>query len=503
MVFEFKFPDVGEGITEGVLISWKVKEGDTIKEDGVLAEIETDKAVVEIPSPKAGTILKLHHKEGDTVPVGSTLVTIGEKGESAPPTKEAPKEEPKPEEKKDAGTVIGDIPEYEEEKEEVAEHHYFFLKSGESVKSLSELKDKLVHIDDETFSHHVSDYKNDFANWIEDVLKNQTLANEIRFADTKQGVLDLLNQKKPVAKPAAKTKAGKAMPGVRKLAKEKGVDLSTVTGTGKLGEITKTDVAKISGLEAAPAKKVGGIKITKREYDLFGYIEKVPFKGIRKLIADNMSNSSLKTAAVTHFDEADVTHLWDIRKQEKDKLAEKGIHLTFMPFIVKAVIAALKRHPYLNALIDEANATIIVKKYYNIGIAVDTPAGLVVPVLKIVDKKSIEDLAKEMGIIVKKAVDRKLDLAEMKGGTFTISNAGSIGGIYATPIINYPEVAILLTGKITDKPVVLEGEIVIRKILPLSLTFDHRLVDGAEAARFVNALKSYLEDPHKLLLELQ
>jgi len=446
MTFEFKFPDVGEGITEGEIVKWHVKEGDTVKVDQVIADVETDKAVVEVPSPRAGTIVKLHGAEGDAIKVGDTLITIGETGESTPSkkeVKEVSKEEPKAmaselkkayDEPKETSTVnepeaagvVGELPEYKEEEEKQIKYQ------KESVK-----------------------------------------------AET------------PV----------KALPAVRKLAEELSIDLSHITGSGNQGEITKEDVKSASGTTETKTSK--GITIKKREYDLFGYTETIPFKGIRKTIAKHMIEASTKTAAVTAFDEIDVTHLFEIRQKEKVALEKKGLKLTFMPFIIKATIEALKKHPYLNANVDDEKEAIVLKKYYNIGVAVDTKDGLIVPVIKIADSKSVEDLAGELVKLSAAANERKINLGDLKGGTFTITNIGAIGTAFGTPIVNYPEVAILLTGRIADKPVAIDGKVEIRKILPVSLTFDHRVTDGAEAARFMNDLKIELEDPDRMLLHLK
>lgn len=416
MTYEFKFPDVGEGITEGEIVKWHVKPGDKVKADDVLVEVETDKAIVQIPSPKTGTILKLYAEEGTIVKVGSVLVTIDDGSTSMKETVA---------EKKGSVGVIGSLPEYE----------------PQQVISAAPLKTTAVS------QTHV-----------------------------------------------------KALPAIRQLAKEKGVDLAKIAPTGPSGTITEDDVMKASDMheQAEPAK---GLKITPRDYDLYGYIQRIPLKGTRRTIAKRMLESSQKTAAVTAFDEADVSHLFEVRQKEKKFLEQEGIDLTFLPFVTKAVIAALKKHPILNAVYDEEKEEIVVKEYYNIGFAVDTADGLLVPVIKIADKKSVEDLAREMQKLAKATRERTIDLGDMKDGTFTITNIGSIGGTFGTPIINPPQVAILLTGRIQDKAIVKEGNIVIRKMLPLSLTFDHRILDGAEAAKFINDLKSYLEDPDRFLLE--
>ena len=277
-------------------------------------------------------------------------------------------------------------------------------------------------------------------------------------------------------------KAITVLPSVRKLAKDLGVDLNKFPVSG--ARITKEDVNAVAKTVPRVVKK----------YDLWGYVERVPFKGIRKTTAKNMVQSAYTIPHVTHMDEADITELVKIREKEKFNAGKKGINITYTPFIVKAVIAALKEHPLLNSTLDEENGEIIIKKYYNIGIAVDIEDGLIVPVVKVADQKTLLQLGKEMHDLSEKAKNRTIDLGDLKGGTFTITNIGVIGGIFATPIINYPEAAILATGKIHDKPLVVNGSIEIRKVLPLSLSFDHRIIDGAEAARFVNTLKGYLED---------
>jgi len=383
MPFDFVLPDLGEGITEGEIRRWLVKEGDAVNEHQTILEVETDKAVVEVPSPKKGFVQKIYKLEGEIAKVGDVLLTIAEKLEE------------KKEEKKSFG-VVGRLPEAEE-------------------------------------------------------------------------IL--------------------ATPVVRSLAKRLGVDIEKVKGTGPMGRITEDDVVKASG------------KVTDLTKDQFGPIERVPFRGVRRSIAKNLIASMRTAAFVTGMDDADVTSLWRLREKEKKIALKKDIRLTFLPFFMKAVQHAIATHPMLNASVDEASEEIIVKKYCNIGVAVDTADGLMVPVVKDVNKKTILDLAKELQELSTKAKDRKLKLEELKGSTFTISNFGSFGGTYATPIINYPDVAILGTGKISDRPWVKDGQIVIRKVLSLSLTFDHRVVDGAEAAQFLNKIIQYLEDPDQIFIE--
>ena len=407
MAKEFRFPDVGEGITEGEIVRWLVKEGDEVQIDQALAEIETDKAIVEMPSPYAGTVLKLHFKEKDLVKVGQPLVTIGAKGEILAAGTPAPAPLPARPGAASAPGLPGMIP-----------------------------------------------------------------------APGRPG--EVL-----------------ATPGVRSLAKGLGVDLAAVHGTGPGGRITEDDVR---AFQAAPAEKKVAIKV-KAKYDLFGSLERIPLRGIRRATAKKMRESLDHAAHVTHCDEADAGPLEALRQKMKPEIETAGTKLTYLPFIVKALIEALKLHPTLNATLDEDENEIVLKKYYNVGIAVDVPDGLIVPVIKFADQKSVADIAAEIQALAKAARERTLDLADLKGGTFSITNVGVIGGDFATPIINYPEVAILATMKIADRARVVDGAIVVKKILPLCLSFDHRVVDGAEAARFTKDLVRFLEAPESLPLK--
>jgi len=426
MVYEFKLPDLGEGIHEGELIKWLIKEGDKVEEHQNIAQVETDKALVEVPSPKTGTILKLHHKEGETLKVGDTLVTIGEKGEKVSVPKAAP---PK--------------------------------------KVVTETK-KVVH--------------------------KQQAPTVIGVIEEAKGVEKHIEIKRDRARGAVQ-----AVPAARALAKELKVDLSTVKGTGPGGVITVKDVkGDGAGKPVVAGRAVTGPKVT---FESYGRVLKIPFRGMRKKIAENMVLSEHKAVHVTHMDEFDVTKLWEIRKEKKALAENQGYPLTFLPFITKACCIGLKAHPYLNSSLDEEDSSIVIKQYYNIGIAVDTTDGLMVPVVKGADKRSIFDIAKEIYKLAEQARDRSIKLEDLKGGTFTITNIGSLGGLFATPIINYPEVAILALGRIYEKPVVVKGKLTVRKVLPISLAFDHRVVDGAYAARFANNLKKHLEDPDLLMMD--
>ena len=403
MAYEFKFPDVGEGIHEGTLVKWLVKEGEQVEADQNIAEVETDKAVVEIPSPKKGTLLRIYHKEGETITVGEILAVIGEKGEKVA-------DKPLESRKHYTGSIVGFVPEKAED----------------------------------------------------------------------------IDTKKKKASPEAYESVA-AVPAARKLAKDKGISLAVIKGTGPGGIITVRDVESASGSKAKVSKK----------YDIFGYVDRIPLKGIRKITAEKMIQAVRNAALVTHHDHVDVTELAELRKKEKDKAAKQGVNLTYLPFIIKAAIEAIKKHPHVASSVEEDE--IIVKKYYNIGVAVDTPEGLMVPVVKGADKKSLYDISKEIENFVEKAKTRKIDLMDLKGGVFTITNIGVIGSTYFTPIINYPETCILGTGRIEDQARVLDGKIVVRKVMPISFTYDHRVLDGAEAARFMNDLRALLENPKSLL----
>ncbi len=396
----FRFPDVGEGITEGEIVRWLVKEGDEVKADQPVAEIETDKAIVEMPTPFPGTVLKLHFKEKDVVKVGQGLITIGAKGESP-----------------DAADA----------------------------------------------------------------------AVSPTFAGGPKAVPGA-----PLPGAAIRTAGGpiQATPMIRKLAQELGLDLAAIPGTGPQGRITEDDVraakARTETLRAVPK--------VKSKYDFYGTLERIPLRGVRRATARKMHESVSTAAHVTHFDEADAATLAALKDRLAPEAARLGVKLTFLPFIVKALVAALKLHPILNSTLDDEDQEIVVKKYYNIGIAVDIPDGLIVPVVKMAEQKTVFDIAGEIKTLAEAAKARTLDMGDLKGGTFSITNVGMIGGEGATPIINYPEAAILATMKIADRVRAVGGIAVVKKTLPLCLSFDHRVIDGAEAGRFMNDLKKVLED---------
>ncbi len=409
MVFEFRLPDVGEGVAEGEVVKWLVKEGAEVGENQPLVEIMTDKVNVEIPSPKKGTVLKLMAKEGEVVKVGQVLLVIGEKGE-----------------------------------------------------------------------------------------QTATKAAEPSTAKTAPVLVKAeLSATAPLTQPIVSKKPQEilATPATRKLARDLGVDLSLVQGTGAGGRIIDEDVQRF--------KKTGAriVAVAVSVPGKAGSEERVPLRGIRRKIAERMVMSRHTAAHVTHVDEVDMTEIVQLREKTRETAEKRGAKLTYLPFIIKALLPALKQYPYLNATLDDEKGEIVLKKYYNIGIATNTEQGLVVPVLKDADHKSITQLADEIARLSDKARAGQLTLDEIQGSTFTITNVGGIGGVFATPIINYPEVAILGVHKITKRPIVKDNQIVIRDMTYLSVSFDHRVLDGVIAAEFMNAIKRYLEDPKLLLLE--
>ncbi|MBM7621758.1 pyruvate dehydrogenase E2 component (dihydrolipoamide acetyltransferase) [Bacillus tianshenii] len=454
MAFEFKLPDIGEGIHEGEIVKWFVKPGDEIEEDDVLCEVQNDKAVVEIPSPVKGKVTELKVEEGTVCTVGQTIITL-------------------------------DAPGYEDLKFKGDDHGSDEEKADEKT--------------------------------------------EGQVQATAEAGQDVKKEEAPKEEPKAETGAGAgeqvevdpnrrviAMPSVRKYAREKGVEIRQVAGSGDNGRVLKSDIdAFLSGgnakaeettaTEAAPAAKEEAKTEAKKEKQAIPagqYPEtREKMSGMRRAIAKAMVNSKHTAPHVTLMDEIDVTDLVAHRKKFKNVAADKGIKLTFLPYVVKALTSALREFPVLNTSLDDATDEIVHKHYYNIGIAADTEKGLLVPVVKDADRKSIFSISNEINELAGKARDGKLASDEMKGASCTITNIGSAGGQWFTPVINHPEVAILGIGRIAEKPVVKDGEIVVAPVLALSLSFDHRMIDGATAQNALNHIKRLLNDPQLLLME--
>ena len=413
MAFEFKLPDIGEGVHEGEILKWLVNEGDVVKEDQPLVEIMTDKVNAAIPSPRAGKILKRFGKEGEVIRVGSVLLVIGEAGESAPAASAPATHAPAAPER---GASMGTAP------------------------------------------------------------------------------------------AAASTGKAQATPAVRKLAREVGVNIDAVAGTGPGGRVTEADVkAAASGAKAPPAR-VAAQPLATRPAPTPTAIapgereERIPLRGMRKRIADHMHEAKSHAAHFTYVDEADMTEIVALRERAKKVAEARGVKVTFLPFIIKAVTHALKDHPMLNASLDEAKQEIVIKRYYNIGMAANTDQGLIVPVIHDADRKTILELARDVEALADRARTNKLSLSDIQGSTFTITSVGKLGGVISTPIVNYPEVAILGVNKIEKKAVVRDDKVVIREMMNLSLSLDHRVVDGYVGAVFLADVIKYLEDPNHFLL---
>lgn len=428
-MFDFKLPDLGEGIHEGEIVKWYVQVGDTIEEDDPLVDVETDKAAVTIPSPASGKVVQLGGQVGDTVMVGEVIAVIEERPGEATAEPEIPAED-----------------------ERVA----------------------------------------------------------------------------PARGPAP------AAPATRRLARELGIDLKLVTATGPGGRITPEDVRSFADQSTAapteeeasvevkiPEKEVVRARLAEADYaaqacatipfldleplpdfEQWGPVERQPLRSIRRKVAHKMVTSMTLVPHVAHMDEADVTLLEEFRLKERARReGQPGGHLTLLAFVIKAVTAGLRATPAFNATLDPFKEEIIYKNYYNIGIAVDTGKGLVVPVIRDTDRKSIIEISTAIENLAETAREGNIEVFDLQGGTFTITNVGPLGGTALIPAINYPEVAILGMGRVQEKPVVRKGEIVVRKMLPLTLSFDHRVADGADAARFVSEMVRELSDPNLLLLE--
>ncbi|MBD9706629.1 2-oxo acid dehydrogenase subunit E2 [Enterococcus faecium] len=545
-VFQFKLPDIGEGIAEGEIVKWFVKPGDTINEDDTLLEVQNDKSVEEIPSPVTGTVKNVIVPEGTVANVGDVLVEIdapghedneGDSGvaaESQTPAK--PAAEPTVDTESAGSSSEGvfqfklpDIGEGIAEGEIVK----WFVKPGDTINEddtlLEVQNDKSV---EEIPSPVTGTVKNvivpegTVAN-VGDVLVEIDAPGHNSAPSTSAPSAEAPKEKVETSDSASVVEAADpnkrvlAMPSVRQFAREKDVDISQVTATGKGGRVTKEDIENfLAGApSSAPAKSEAPEAATPKEAapaaeskpaepakpfksNLGDLEERVAMTPTRKAIAKAMVNSKHTAPHVTLHDEVEVSKLWDNRKRFKEVAAVNGTKLTFLPYVVKALTATVKKYPVLNASIDDANQEIVYKHYYNIGIATDTDHGLYVPNVKDADRKGMFAIADEINEKAKLAHDGKLSAEDMRNGTITISNIGSVGGGWFTPVINYPEVAILGVGTIAQQPIVnAEGEIVVGRVMKLSLSFDHRIVDGATAQQAMNNIKRLLADPELLMME--
>jgi len=439
MAFEFHLPDIGEGVVEGEIVKWKVAVGDVVKLDQPIVEIMTDKATVEIPSPRAGTITAINYKDGEICPVGKVLLVIddGVAGSAKPAAgnghghAKAPEHSPAPQLQ-----LAGNLPES---------------------------------------------------------LPVTRAAIEVVDATASRGrVL--------------------ATPATRRLARQLGIELGRVAPTGKRGRVTTDDVKQYgaagstvaiprlteSVLPALPAAK----SFAPQAIAVGGDEERIPLRGMRKRIAESMTRSTHTAAHFTYVEEIDMTELVAVRERAKARAADRGVKLTYLPFIMKAVVSGLKKWPMLNASLDETTQEIVRKKYYHVGIAAQGPQGLVVTVVRDADRRSIFEISKEIERLGDAVRAGTATREELTGSTFTISSLGKLGGVLATPIINFPEVAIIGVHKIEEKPAVRGGQIVIRQLMNLSISVDHRLADGWDGAMFLQDVKTLLEDPTTMFMEM-
>ena len=446
-----------EGVQSGDITELLVQEGEVIAKDQGVVEIEAGKATLQVPSTHAGKVSKIHVKAGQTVPTGAILVTIdAEVASSAPP----PAPTPSPPRTETAPAPASTSP----QSVVPAAHQDSPAPQPTAPLSAPPMTTPMV---------------------------------------TAKGSVAVAPQMAPTSAPANDDPNIPAGPAVRRFAREVGVDLRNVKGTGEGSRITREDVLALvrQAAQGAGASANGGkAKRAGGQQDSWGPVHIEKMTRIRRTIAEKMHESWTSVSRVTNFDDADVTELERMRVSSKDDYAKAGIKLTAMPFVIKAVAMALREHPTINASIDMANDQIIYKDYIHIGIAVDTDRGLVVPSLRNADQLSISEIARSLSQISENVRNSRFTVADLQGSTFTISNLGAIGGSYSTPIVNVPEVAILLIGRSREMPVVVNGSIEVRLMMPLSLSYDHRLVDGATAARFLNELMGYLRAPSRLLL---
>jgi pyruvate dehydrogenase E2 component (dihydrolipoamide acetyltransferase) len=438
---EFKLPDIGEGVAEGEIVNWLVQEGDPVAENQEMVEVMTDKATVTIGAPKAGKVSERRFKVGDTVPVGEILIVLDLDGEGAAapaPAPAAQKPAPAPAPQKPAPAAS----------------------SGPVASAVGDIREHLPGMSATAAAPRQNDY----------------------FTD------------KPLAAPAT-----------RKLARELGVDLRQVSPSGSSGRVTREDVERHATEASQPAKApaaapaAGAPAAPPRAS---AEDERVPIRGLRKRIFENMARSKHTAAHFNYIEECDVGRLMELRERARPHAERAGVKLTFLPFIVKAVVASLKLHPRINSVIDEQAMEHVLRKTYDIGVAMATEAGLMVPVVRGADRLSILDVAREIDRLAGAAREGKSQREDLGNSTFTVSSLGKLGGFVAPPIINYPEVGIMGVHAIKKKPVVRGDQIVVGDVMMLSFSFDHRIIDGDVGAVFAQEIVSFLENPDRLLVEM-
>lgn len=440
MAFEFHLPDLAEGMTEAEVVGWKVKEGDVVELDQPLVEVMSDKATVEIPAPRAGTLVRIAYKEGEICQVGEVLFVIDEGGSAKVSAPAASAAQP-------------------------------------------------------------AQVKNGNGNGHAAPRAEVPSASDTRVAEiarsTAPEIIDASSGRSRVL----------ATPATRRLARQLGVDLGSVQPTGKRGRVTSDDVKRQAKGGPAPASAPRSVQPPATSFKPVqvpagGEEERIPFRGMRKMIAENMSRSVLSAAHFTYVEEMDCTELVAVRKRAAERAKERGVRLTYLPFIMKAVVAGLKKWPQLNAALDETTQEIVRKKYYHLGVAAQGPQGLAVTVVRDCDKRSIFEIAAELERLSAAVRDGKASREDLTGSTFTITSLGKLGGVLATPIINFPEVGILGVHELKERPAVVDGEICIRWLMNMSISLDHRLVDGWDGAMFLQDVKALLEDPTLMFMEM-
>lgn len=530
MTIEYKLPELGEDIETGEVINVYVSPGDTVSEEQPLMEIETDKAAIEVPSPASGVIKSLHVSDGETIKVGQLLVTIedGEGGDTeSEATEEAPEQsaeaesaEESAEEEKDEEITPESEDEAEEAKEESAEPESADEPEAEEIEQ--ELEDEPEDEAEETKEESAEPEPKDKQ---EDDSEDETEAEETEDEpeEAKEPSAEPEPEDEPEVKEESEIEEEKsqevkdapsqpvpASPSVRRLARELGIDITTVKGTGPGGRISEADLRASAGSEKkakapedkAPAPKKESTKKTKtKTKSKPGGEEREKMSKVRRLTAERLTEA-WKAPHVTQYDKADITELEALRKQFGESVGKSGGKLTMTSILIKVVAKTLKEFPEMNASVDMESSEIVYKHFYNIGIAVDTERGLLVPVVKDADKKNITELSVELADISERARNKKVTADELRGGTFTITNLGGIGGTYFSPVLNAPEVGILGVSRSFMEPVYVEEEFVPRLMLPLSLSYDHRLVDGANAIRFLRRVIERLEEPHSWFLKI-
>jgi pyruvate dehydrogenase E2 component (dihydrolipoamide acetyltransferase) len=451
--FEFKLPDIGEGVKEGEIVTWLVKVGDSVAEDQEMVEVMTDKATVPIGAPKAGTIAELRANVGDTVPVGSVLLVIETAG----------------------GAAAGEAPAATETK----------------ASAVGDLKENLPGM--------------------------QAPSQSSPGASTQPAPsAPSPGASTPSAPSAPASQNGSyynekplAAPATRKFARERGVDIRTVTPTGTAGRVTRDDIqSATSGSPTAPASQGATSAVSISPVPPASPVpvapseERVRIAGMRKRIYESMARSKHTAAHFTYVDECECTALIALRSRLKPHADAAGAKLTYLPFIIKAVVASLKKHPFMNCLVDDTTKEMVLRKTYDIGIAVATDAGLIVPVLRGADRMTLLDISKEIDRLATDARNGKTAREDLGGSSFTVTSLGKVGGLLATPVVNYPEVGILFVPEMKKRPVVKDDEIVIGHVMDLSVSFDHRIIDGHMGAAFTQEVIELLQTPDRLLLQL-